>query len=469
MYKSLLIVILIVLTWVSLYGQNEGDQTENAQPVNKMVPFFRDSTFLPDPNLVKEYNPRKALWIPFTEALGLNVGIWAFNRYVTDAHHAYIGWQSIKNNIKNGFDWDADALLVNMWGHPFQGSIYYNMARSSGYGYWPSLGVTAFGSLQWEFFMEVEPPALNDFIMTTFGGAMYGEMFYRFSNLILDESVSGGSRTWREIGAGIFNPGRLFNRLIYGRTNRLTDYRLYQREPNLGELTLGANYVAKGTDFKNADRNQMLAFEYYYGQLFYRKRYKPMDYFNFYTVLNFGGHQPGLGQFRIFGVLTSTQNTYQNGNKILWGLFQTIDYMHNNVYELAGYGAGPAIGFRTSAENQHAFSALLNVSFMPMGGANSDYAPNYKVESLDSARTYNMGAGASSRLEAFWLFPGGDISLKYSFWWLHTMQGAPGDEFVGILQPKARFQIIGRWYLGLQYLLYHRVGKYKDYDDIDMR
>lgn len=467
--KYLVIVLLMIITTTAIKGQDVDNSDVIYNNVNNIVPFFRDSTFIPDAELVTEYNPRKSYWIPFVEVIGLNVGICAFNRYVMEAHYAYISWESVKNNFNHGFGWDADGLLVNMWGHPFQGSIYYNLARSSGYGYLSSLGVTAFGSWQWEFFMENETPAFNDFIMTSFGGAMYGEMFYRLSNLIINESISGGKRTWREIGAGVYNPGRLFNRLIYSRAGRNTNLQLYQREPNMGELTIGANYVADGTDFKNGDKNQVIAFEYFYGQLFFKRTYKPMDYFNFYTALNFGGNQPVLGQFRIHGVIAAKQKTLKNSNKFLWGLFQSIDYMDNNVYEIAGYSVGPGIGYRTSRAGKHAFGGLFNIAFMPMGGANSDYAPNYAVEGSDSSRTYNMGMGATSRLDAFWLFPGGDVSLRYSFWWLHTMAGAPGDEYIGILQPKVRFKLIGRWYLGIQYLLYHRIGKYKNYDNIDLQ
>jgi hypothetical protein len=56
------------------------------------------------------------------------------------------------------------------------------------------------------------------------------------SNLIIDESLTGSARVWNEIGAGIFNPGRLFNRLIYGRTARTTTKKLYEKRLFLGEL-----------------------------------------------------------------------------------------------------------------------------------------------------------------------------------------------------------------------------------------
>jgi hypothetical protein len=403
------------------------------------------------------------------EVVGYNVFIWGFNRYIADQPHARISWDTVKDNFNTGWHWDADDLVTNMFGHPFGGGIMFNFARTSGYNYLASLGVTAFGSWQWEFFMENEPPAWNDWIMTTFGGAMYGEMFYRFANLIIDESKSGSERTWSEIGGGILPPNRWLNRLIYGRSTRKLAYQLYEKEPNIGELTIGGNYVAQGTDYDNADKNQVIALEYYYGSLFDKRAYKPMDHFQFYTLLNFGGRQPALGQFRIFGILWGQQKNYENGNKLLYGLFQASDYLDNTIYEIAGFGVGPGIGFRTAHNKPHAFTSLLNVNFMPMAAANSDYAPYYEVDGLDSARTYNMGMGASAKLNTMWMFPIGDLSLNYSFWWVNTMQGAPGNEYIGMWQPKLRFRIVGRWYLGLQYLLYHRIGKYADYDDIDLR
>jgi hypothetical protein len=98
-----------------------------------------------------------------------------------------------------------------------------------------------------------------------------------------------------------------------------------------------------------------------------------------------------------------------------------------------------------------------------MGAANSDYVP--EVEFLDSARTYNMGPGAHAKFETILRFPFGALSLDYSFWWIHTWDGAMGDEFIGMLAPKLRIHIYERLFIGLEYLLYHRVGKYDEYPD----
>ncbi len=314
--------------------------------------------------------------------------------------------------------------------------------------------------------MEIEPPALNDWVMTSYGGSMLGEMFYRFSNLIIDESATGSERFWRELGAGIFNPGRLFNRLITGKTSRVTNEKLYERQPFVGELAIGGNNVAEGTDFKNGDRNLMITAEIIYGRLFERTSYKPFSFFRFNGSFNFAGEQPLIGQLRVENILTGKSFKMRSG-RFLYGVFGHYDFLNNSVYEIGAASVGLSMGYRSAKNKKVQFIGLLHGSLVLMGGANSDYVP--KVEFLDSARTYNMGPGASAKLETFLRFPFGAISLDYSFWWIHTWDGAMGDEFIGMLQPKIRIKIYKKWFVGLEWLLYHRVGKYDDFPNRNYR
>lgn len=460
--------LLYVLSALLILSQTHYSQSLYTTRYDSLL--WNDTGYVPVQSVVEKYNPQKSLLIPIVESIGLNLALGAFNHYVMKSEFADISWETVKHNHELGWTTDADALTTNMFAHPFHGSIYYNTARSSGYNYWTSLGVAAIGSWQWEFFMENEPPAYNDWIMTSFGGSMLGEMFYRFSNLILDESLSGSARLWNEIAAGIFNPGRLFNRLIYGRTGRVTNEKLYETRPFVGEIGLGANNVADGTSFENGSKNMMLSIDYNYGTIFQQRSFKPFDFFRFNANFNFGSaDQPFIGQFRIYNVLYGKTKKVGEGNKFMWGLFGHYDYLENNVYQVGGVSFGPGIGYRTSHKKKSQFAGLLHVALMPMGAANSDYAPDYKVEFLDSARTYNMGPGAHAKTDLIFRFPAGAVSLHYSFWWVSTWVGAPGDEFIGMLQPRFRIHIWKKWFIGLEYLLYHRVGVYEDYDNVDMR
>ena len=73
-----------------------------------------------------------------TMVFGINMGVWAFDRYIRKADFAYINGRTIKDNLKHGFVWDNDAMGTNMFMHPYHGSLYFNSARSNGYNFWQS-------------------------------------------------------------------------------------------------------------------------------------------------------------------------------------------------------------------------------------------------------------------------------------------------------------------------------------------
>ena len=68
----------------------------------------------------------------------------------------------------------------------------------------------------WEFFMETEPPSINDMLATSFGGIELGEITYRLSDLFIDNRSHGAERVGREILSGLISPMRAINRIITG-------------------------------------------------------------------------------------------------------------------------------------------------------------------------------------------------------------------------------------------------------------
>lgn len=163
-----------------------------------------------------EYYGKKKFWQGAATVVGLNLGVWAFDRYVLEGDFAYISMNSVEQNFKHGFIWDNDYLGTNMFFHPYHGNLYFNAGRSNGFNYWQS-GLYAFGgSAMWELFMECEYPSTNDIIATPIGGMAIGEVFYRASDLILDDRATGGERWGREIGAFVVSPMRGLTRVING-------------------------------------------------------------------------------------------------------------------------------------------------------------------------------------------------------------------------------------------------------------
>ncbi len=461
MKKALFLLILILVVNQSAFGQFLYSTDSDS--------LMTKSNFVnPDIDSVNRYNPQKPLWLPVLETFAQNFLMGGFN-YVTGSEFAHIGPSTIAHNFERGWSTDADEFPTNMLGHPIQGSIYYNFARSSGYNFWVSLGVASIGSWQWEFFMENEPPAWNDQVMTAYGGSLIGEVLYRLSSLIIDESTVGAERVWREIGAGIFNPGRLFNRLIFGRTSRVTNANLYKKERFFGEVAFGGNNVAEGTSFEEkGNKNPMLTLDFTYGRLFKSSKIEPFDFFRLKAALNFK-NQPLFGQLSLYNIFAGNVVKYKNQSNFLYGVFGYFDYLENNVYQVGATGVGLGIGYRTKHKSNVQFIGTLNAGAIIMGGANSDYAADNNVEFLDSARTYNMGPGALLKAEAFLRFSFGSLYLGYDFWWIHTWDGAAGDEFIGMLAPKFRVRVYKNWFVGIEYLLYHRLGKYDNLENRNYR
>ena len=124
---------------------------------------------LPD-SLDLAYYGKKNFGRSVATVVGVNLGVWSFNRFVMKEDFAYINKHTIRDNFKHGFVWDNDNLDTNMFFHPYHGNLYFNAARSNGYNYWQSGLFALGGSAMWELFMESEYPSTNDIIATPIGG-----------------------------------------------------------------------------------------------------------------------------------------------------------------------------------------------------------------------------------------------------------------------------------------------------------
>lgn len=81
-------------------------------------------------------------------------------------------------NVKNGPLWDRDNVPVNWIGHPYFGSVYYQVARKSGYRQWDAF-VYSFlmSTFYWEYGIEslAETPSIQDIFITPMLGWVWGE------------------------------------------------------------------------------------------------------------------------------------------------------------------------------------------------------------------------------------------------------------------------------------------------------
>src|SRR4051812_26593883 len=76
------------------------------------------------------------------EVTATNVVIQRFNWWVRHADWADITSQSLRDNIRLGWEWDVDQFQTNMFGHPWGGGYFFNAGRDNGLSFWGSTPLT---------------------------------------------------------------------------------------------------------------------------------------------------------------------------------------------------------------------------------------------------------------------------------------------------------------------------------------
>src|SRR5712691_4138466 len=158
----------------------------------------------------------KSYVIPAAEIAGFLFGLNQVNRHVSNETDYDSEPDTWWKNFRTAPRFDRDPFSVNQLGHPYQGGIYYGLARSSGLNYWESLLYTIGGSWGWETFGEKKPPSANDHIASGIAGTFVGEALFRMASLLLEH---GGETPgfWRELGAAVLSPPTGFNDTLCAR------------------------------------------------------------------------------------------------------------------------------------------------------------------------------------------------------------------------------------------------------------
>lgn len=399
----------------------------------------------------------KNYWLPAVEIIGLNMGVWAFNRYISSEGWSALSWNSIKENFKKGFEWDADGYLINQFWHPYHGSNYYNAARSNGLSFWESAPYAFGGSLMWEYFMETEPPSYNDIVNTPVTGIILGEISFRVSDLIIDESVSGFERIVREFSSTLIDPMKGFNRLIRG---DMWKNGIKKDKQDLNAVfSLGAHNVFFSRKINNSRTYAALRADLNYGNQFDVQNHKePFDYFSLRTEINLAQDDNIVGIFAS-GVVWDDNIKLFNTSKNIIGIYKEVDIHINTVYKLSATSVSGQIINTVPISPTITLQNYLGLSAILMGGTNSHY-------SIEYGKDYNIGPGASGKVGFKVSFKDfSEFYANYKRYWIHTLSGAESEEFVGLFNVGLNYDLYSKTSLGLDFLLYERYGEYKNFPD----
>lgn len=355
---------------------------------------------------------KKHPWKAALEAFAVNVGVQCFDQFVMNEEFAKISFHSIKHNIETGFVWDNDQFSTNLFAHPYHGGLYFNAARSHGMNFWESVPYSFCGSLMWETTCEIEPPAINDLMATTFGGVAIGEVTHRVSNLVFDDRLSGFPRFMREFLGTLICPIKGLNRILSGDAWRVRGkyykYHDYQRSPISFSLSAGYRYLADNNTLFRGEGNPYVRFNLVYGNPFDGETTKPYDYFTLDATFGLSSNQPLITGLHLLGRLWSVPVEVSKGTEMEFGIFQHFNYYDSQpvkdgtslvpyrISEAASFGPGiiyrfPQVGNLTRFEQRVFLDGIL------LGGSLTDY---YNV--ID--RDYNMGSGYSVKAISFMEF-----------------------------------------------------------------
>ena len=460
--------------------------------------IHRAETKTPADSLMAPGLGKKHPWWALGQVTGVNAFVHFFDRIITNQDFAQTTLHTWGENFKNGFVWDNDVFSTNLFMHPYHGNLYFNSARAQGLSFWESAPYAMIGSLEWEFLGEIEPPALNDLIATTFGGICIGEITNRVSRIFLDDSKSGWPRFWRELGATVFNPMGTLKRLATGDawTVRSNHYRYhdYNRNPVEITITAGDRYLADNGELFKGEHNPYIDFFMQYGDPINEGEHNaPYDFFETELVVGLSTNQPILNQVHLMGRLWSTPMIERKNIRAEFGLYQHFDYFDSKpvkngsdltpyrISEAAAFGPGaiiqmPEVGLLSHLEQRIFLNGIL------LGGTKSDY---YNV--ID--RDYNMGSGFSVKTKThmemrhfgrfilnahyyrIYTWKGYDPDTDFASLTEHDMlhlnsQGDKGNAALLVINPIAQLDIAKNWSLELSGSYYARRTHYKYYDDV---
>lgn len=366
-------------------------------------------------------------------AFGVNMGVWAFDRYIQRGHFAYINIHTVKENFKKGFIWDNDYMSTNMFLHPYHGSLYFNAGRSNGLNYWESSLLALGGSAMWELFMESEYPSTNDIIATPIGGMALGEVLFRTSDLVLDDRRTGVSRFGHELAGFLISPSRGLTRLINGDAwkKRPTSGKLFGIPDASVDISMGVRVLELETPIIDKGIGLATTINIEYGDRFESETNIPYDYFSFKANINGQGSQPIISQMNIAGRIYSTELLDNSKDFLSLGIYQHYDFYDSDTisdvssrvpYKFsapASFGIG--LIHKSKRFKHWDFNSFLHINAIILGASQSDY---YVVKD----RNYNLGSGFSWQTGASISYKDiFSISANYEAYKIFTVKGYDKD------------------------------------------
>ena len=402
----------------------------------------------------------KNYWIPALEIPAFQFTLNQFDRWAYGLKDYGSTWASGWDHVQHG-PWvvDRDAFTVNQIGHPYQGTMYYGFARSSGLNFWEGWIYSNAGSFLWETYGELTDPSINDQVASGTAGAIIGEPLYRMANLVLEGSDDQKPGFWRELGAAIISPPTGLNRFVFGDAyspilesrRPATFVRLQAGGGKNNSVRDQASSIPVAHTVGTADFSMAYGLPGQPGYLYLR----PFDYFDF-ELNGLAERKSTFENVMTRGLLFGNKYESRDDNaRGVWGLYGSYDYLSPQVYRLSTTAA--SLG--TTA--QWWLSRTVALQGTGLGGIG--YGAAGTIAPQGDERDYHYGAAPQGLLALRLIFGQRAMFDATARGYYITGLGAnnaPGTEKISRINASFVLRLYGPHALGVDYLLTTRDANY---------
>jgi hypothetical protein len=417
------------------------------------------------------WGAKRSFGMASAEVVVGNLVPWAFNEFPRGSSISQMNPASWWHNFQEGMGWDDNFFSTNQFAHPYQGSLYFNAARSNGFNFWEAAPFAFAGSLMWECCGETHLMSVNDFVTTGMGGIALGEMLYRTSSLILDNTATDG-RGRRETWGFLLNPVRGFTRLVTGRARKAYENPSdpLDKAPEFlsNRLQMGVRGFAENAGFTDPQTRAFVNLDFQFGAPFGIERNRPFEFFLLSAQVNFSDKK-ALGKLTVHANLYYRDLGGSDRNRHRFMVLQHFDYVNNLAYESGGQsvGAGILSGWELGEPGDWSLFTVAEGTVSPMVAVNSDFAFLAEVPGVrENYRDYDFGLGAGGRVGAA-LIKGQNriVDLVYGANYVNTLNGSitNGSDAWHVLHSAVARVLVPvneGWSVGADYELFLRNSYY---------
>jgi len=405
-----------------LFGQIEVDPKHQREADSLAK---ANNTFVPKER--KHHFSRAALFLGIAE-----ITPWVVDRYVSNKDYAHISWQTVGHNIKpSSWEFDNDEFQTNQFGHPYHGSNFYSAFRANGYSFWQAAPAAFAGSYLWETFAENQAPAPNDFINTSYGGIILGEMTYRLSNKIVNNRTRGFKRQVDEIFAFLVNPMNGLHRITTGRWGKYSGNSPERDSSKIyAEFGLGIRTFNNG--MHNAQSGWFGHIKLLYGTPYENYR---VPFSNISVNAEFGKDESTkINVVSVYGSLAGWEIASTEKYQHLAVLSANYDYVRNVAFFYGGQSLRINILSEFDISKKITINTAIGGGALILGAVPDRYLTRGRNYDYGSGAAYNASGGISFANRFFY-------NLKYAGGWLVTLNGSASHYFLHTISSEIGYHI----------------------------